>query len=120
MTRDDVARWIDAYMEAWRTYDRDAIADLFTPDAEYRDSPYESPVLGREAIVAHWLDNRDEPGTWRATYEAWAVDNDRAVVVGKTDYDEADGKKTYHNVFLCRFDDDGRCREYTEVYLLQR
>jgi hypothetical protein len=25
--------------------------------------------------------------------------------------------REYHNVFLCRFDEDGRCREFTELFL---
>jgi hypothetical protein len=28
--------------------------------------------------------------------------------------------REYHNVFLCRFDADGRCQEFTEVYLQRR
>lgn len=120
MTRDDVARWLDAYVEAWRTYDTEAINELFAGDAEYRYHPWDEPLRGRAAIVADWLDNRDDPGTWRAEYHPWAIDGDRAVAVGSTHYEEADGDKTYHNVFLCRFDDDGRCREFTEIYLLQR
>lgn len=26
-------------------------------------------------------------------------------------------EREYHNIFLCRFDAEGRCREFTEVYL---
>lgn len=120
MTTDEATRWLDAYVEAWRTYDESAIAELFTPDAEYRYHPWDEPLRGRDAIVANWRAHPDDPGTWQARYEPWAVQGDRVVAVGRTHYDEADGEKTYHNVFLCRFDGDGRCREFTEVYLLQR
>ena len=45
---------------------------------------------------------------------------ERAVAVGVTRYLAADGttvEREYHNVFLLRFDDDGRCTEFTELYM---
>jgi ketosteroid isomerase-like protein len=117
MTYDDAARWLDAYVEAWRTYDPDAIGNLFSEDAEYRYHPWDEPLRGRAAIVADWLANRDAPGSWEAGYRPWAVDGDRVVATGVSRYPgEA---RTYHNVFLCRFDADGRCREFTEVFAKQ-
>lgn len=120
MTHDDVTRWLDAYMDAWRSYDPEAIGALFRDDATYRYHPWAAPVVGRDAIVAGWLANRDEPGTWSAEYHPWAVEGDRAVATGVSRYDNADGKQTYHNVFLIRFDPDGRCAEFSEVYALER
>jgi hypothetical protein len=114
-------RWLDRYVEAWRTYDEAAIGDLFSDDAEYRWHPWDAPedVRGRAAIVAAWLGDRDEPGTWTAEYRPWVVAGDRAVALGVSRYLDADGAldREYHNVFLCRFDDEGRCREFTELFM---
>jgi ketosteroid isomerase-like protein len=120
MTRDDFGRWLDAYVEAWRTYDPAAIGALFSEDAEYRYHPWDEPLQGRDAIVADWLANRDEPGTWTAEYRPAVVAADDAVATGVTRYDEAEGKREYHNVFVCRFDADGRCHEFTEHFMLHR
>jgi ketosteroid isomerase-like protein len=120
MTHDDFARWLDAYVEAWRTCDPAAIGALFSDDAEYRYHPWDEPVRGRDAIVASWLDNRDEPGSWEAAYRPWAVDGDRGVATGTSRYGNADGRQVYHNVFLCRFDADGRCGAFTEVFAQER
>ena len=35
MTREDVQRWQDRNVDAWKTYDPDAIAALVSLDAEY-------------------------------------------------------------------------------------
>ena len=116
-------RWLDAYVEAWRTYDEDAIAGLFAEDAVYRYHPYDvgdEVVSGRAAIVASWREERDDPDSWSAEYRPWAVDGDRAVAVGVSRYFGADGttvEREYHNVFLCRFDGEGRCREFTEYFM---
>ena len=119
MTHDEFSRWLDSYVDAWRTYDAALIGDLFSEDAEYRYHPWDEPVRGRAAIVAAWLDNRDQPGTWAAEYLPWAIDGDRGVATGTSRYDDADGERLYHNVFLCRFDADGRCAAFTEVYIQQ-
>ena len=62
------------------------------------------------------LEEPDAEGSWSAEYRAWAVDDDTAVALGVSRY-HGDDEREYHNVFLCRFDDDGRCREFTELYL---
>ena len=120
MTRDDVAAWLTRYVEAWRTYDPELIGSLFSADAEYRYRPSDEPVVGREAIVADWLADRDEPGTWQARYEPWAIDGDRVVASGATRYQDNDGGRDYRNVFLLEFDTDGRCRSFTELWVEER
>src|SRR3712207_1702980 len=124
MTHDDVQRWLDAYIEAWRANRREPIEALFTEDVTYRWRPYPSYPFaqGIEAVVEGWLgDTRDEPGTWEARYEPFAVDGDRAVATGFSRYlatgDEPE--RTYWNAFLLRFAPDGRCAEFTELYMLE-
>ena len=119
MTRDDVQRWLDAYVAAWHSYDSDEIGALFAEDATYRYHPWDEPVTGREAIVAEWRDDQDAAGSWEARYEAYAVDDDRAVAIGESRYLEADGslRDVYHNVFVLRFDGDGRCTEFFDYYM---
>jgi hypothetical protein len=115
MTPDSVQAWLDAYVEAWRTYDRDAIGDLFSADASYAFHPYDAePLRGREAIVDGWLEERDEPGSWEASYRPLLIEADRAVATGETRY--ADGS-TFSNLFVLRFDDDGRCTEFVEWFM---
>jgi ketosteroid isomerase-like protein len=124
MERTDVQAWLDRYVDAWQTYDRDAIADLFSEDATYRYRPYggaDRMTQGRDAIVAAWLDDQDAPGSWQASYEVYAVDGDRAVATGTSRY-AATGdapEQTYHNVFLLRFSSDGRCADFTDYYMLE-
>jgi hypothetical protein len=128
MTRDDVQAWLDRYVEAWKTYDPTSIGGLFAERATYRYHPWGEPISGRDAIVRDWLEpdgdvsGRDAPGTFDAQYEPYALDGDRAVAVGHSDYFAADGsiERRYHNVFLLRFDDAGRCSDFTEVFLLER
>jgi SnoaL-like domain len=117
-----VARWLTDYVAAWTSYDAEAIGALFSEDATYRWHPWdESDELahGREAIVASWIDDRDAPGSWSAEYDPWLVHGDRAVATGVSRYFGGDGavERQYHNVFLLVFDGEGRCREFSELYM---
>jgi hypothetical protein len=114
--------WLDRYVAAWKSYDPQAIGDLFSKDAEYRYHPQDEPIRGRDEIVASWLEGRDDPGTYDAKYEPLAVDGDTCVATGWSRYFKADGtlRDEYSNIYLCRFDDDGRCREFTEWWIQNR
>jgi hypothetical protein len=106
--------WLDAYVAAWRSYDRDAIEELFAEGATYAYHPYDEPLHGRDAIVASWLENRDAPGSWEATYRPLLFDGNRAIATGETRYDDG---TVFSNLFVMRFDADGRCAEFVEWYM---
>jgi hypothetical protein len=130
--RDDVDHetaqsWLDRYVAAWTSYDAGDIADLFSDDVRYRYYSYADWVVGRDAVVASWMgeatdthgSTRDEPGTYAATYAPVAVDGDVVVATGTSTYTDSPGGRitqVFDNCFVMRFDDDGRCREFTEYY----
>ena len=124
MTLDRAAfqAWLDRYVDAWRSYDAAAIGALFAPDAEYRYHPKDDPVRGRDAIVADWLEDRDDAGTYEAAYEVLAIDGEQHVAVGWTRYFTGDGTldNEYSNIYLCRFDAEGRCSSFTEWWIQDR
>jgi ketosteroid isomerase-like protein len=120
MDKAAVDRWLRAYVEAWKSYDRDQIGELFAPDVVYRYHPYDEPIEGRAAVVQSWLGELDDVGTYDADYRAVAVDGDVAVAAGSTSYRSEPGcrvEKVYDNCFVMRFDSEGKCREFTEWYI---
>jgi ketosteroid isomerase-like protein len=131
VTREELNRWLGAYVEAWQTYDRDKVEALFAEDISYRYHPYDEPIVGRDAVVESWLEagedsdasSRDEPGTYDAEYRAVAVDGDMAVAIGSSSYrDSPEGPfvRVYDNCFVMRFDSEGRCREFTEWFMQRK
>ena len=121
---DSVQRWLDAYLLAWETYDADDIGALFTDTAVYRWHPWDEGddvAVGRAAIVAGWLDERDTPGTYHGEMRPLVVTDDVAVAVGACRYYTDDSRSTvdreYRNLWELRFADDGRCEAFTEWYM---
>jgi hypothetical protein len=117
--REDVSRWLERYVAAWKSGERAEIESLFSEDARYRYHSYDEPVVGRAAIAESWLEDPDEPGGFDASYECYAADGEAAVAIGTSTYFAADGRvdKVYDNVFVLRFDGDGRCSDFTEWYV---
>ena len=124
MDRESLQAWLDKYVEAWRTYEPAQIRDLFSEDALYFYSPWDedSPLRGREAIVADWLREPDAVGSWEAHYEPVAVEGNVGVAQGRTRYlaPDATVKRQFANIFVLRFDGDGRCTRFTEWYMQPR
>ena len=119
MDTEAVAAWLDGYSQAWGTYDPEQIGALFSTDAVYFYDPFTEPLRGREAIVADWLADRDEAGTYEGSYRPVLVAGDEAVARGYSRYFNTNGtvRDEYDNLFLLRFDADGRCAEYREWYM---
>jgi ketosteroid isomerase-like protein len=119
--------WLDRYVAAWKSYDTDEIAALFSEDVRYRFYSSADWIVGRDAVVTSWLaedtdaqgSTRDEPGTYDAHYAPVAVDGDVVVATGTTTYTETPGgpvTQVFDNCFVMRFDGQARCREFTEYY----
>lgn len=128
MDRQAAQDWLDRYVAAWISYDRDDTSALFAEDVAYRYHPYDEPIIGRGPVVETWFGGtesedasaRDAPGTYDAEYAPVAVDGDTVVATGSSRYREEPGGtvvRTYENCFVMRFDGEGRCREFREYYL---
>jgi SnoaL-like domain len=131
MSHADVQAWLDRYVEAWKTYDPASVAALFAENAEYRYHPWDEPVSGRDQIVENWVNpgegpasGRDEPGTWWARYEPYAVEGNKAVVTGETKYFEDATQATllrhYWNIWTIEFDAGGKCTSFVEYFMQQK
>lgn len=118
MRREDVSRWLERYVAAWKSGGRGEIEALFSDDARYRYHAYDEPLVGSAAIADSWLEDPDEPGSFDAGYQCFAADGDAAVAIGTSTYLAPGGgvERVYDNIFALRFDADGRCSEFTEWY----
>ena len=111
MDRDQVMRWVDGYIDAWRAEDPQGVERLFTEDARYRRSPYEESEVGHDAIKAFWLDDAGEAFT--ATAEPVAVEGRQAVVRVEVRYGQPMDQE-YRDLWVLEFAADGRVRDFEE------
>ena len=115
MDKKTVEDWIEGYLGAWNGNEPEEIGRLFTADAAYYTGPFDEPWVGRESIVQEWLKRKDEPGTFGFRYDVLAASERLGVVRGWTKYFNPD--REYSNIWVIKFDDQGRCEEFTEWWV---
>lgn len=102
--------WVAAYETAWRNRDAQAVPKLFTPNIEYRRSPYTEPVTGHVDVEDLWTED-DE--TFTMTAEPVAVEGVDAVVRVVVRYGTP-VRQEYTDLWVLRFAPDGRVASFEE------
>lgn len=118
MDRNDLARWLDAYGEAWQNFDADAAVALFSPEATYQEQPFDEPMRGRGEIHLYWLEAAQAQREVKFDYHILSVEP--AVVHWQAGYIRArDAEETRLDGILLLEFDDGLCtslREWWHAY----
>ena len=114
MDRQRVAAWVAAYEQAWRRPGTEALNEIFTPDAVYRQGPYEEPVVGLDDIARMWEAERSGPDeVFEMTCEVVAVEADTAVAQIEVRYG-GPSPHEYRDLWVMTFAGDGLCRSFEE------
>jgi SnoaL-like domain len=111
MDRPAVMAWVQAYERAWRDSDAGAVSKLFTPEINYRRSPYTPPLVGYGPVREFWT--ADEGATFTMSAEPIAVEDDVAVVRVQVNY-AGDEPQEYTDLWVMHFADDGRVDDFEE------
>ena len=113
MSREDVERWVARYEEIWREQGTDRVAELFAPDAVYRQGPYRDDVIGLGAIAAMWDEERPEGEEFEMVHEIVAVEGSVAVVRVQVNY-SAPREQEWRDLWIVTLDSDGRATHFEE------
>ena len=66
---------LERFGAAWQEFDGDAWVDLFTDDVEFREDPFEPPLVGHNAVRAYLLRTAELQEQVEFTAERhWVVD----------------------------------------------
>lgn len=113
ITAATVNAWIEQYLVAWHSNEPSDIAELFTPDAEYHESPYSTHWIGRDEIIAGWRGRWDwQQGGWTFEHTTQSIEGDTAVVKGVGHYAELGD---FGNHWTLTFDISGRCVRFSMI-----
>jgi ketosteroid isomerase-like protein len=112
--RAELAVWVAAYENAWRTAGTEPLAELFTPDATYYAAPFEDPHHGLDDIAEFWEAEREGwDEDFKLEYEIVAVEGDTGVVRLEVAYGPP-VDVTYRDLWIVRLDDTGHCFHFEE------
>jgi ketosteroid isomerase-like protein len=113
--------WMHAYGKASKNNDAKASADLFAPDARYYESPFDEPMVGRQAIREYWEKGAQSLKDKESTYEIFAVKDNLGIARWQSQFT---GIKTGKRLaldclFLVEFDEDVKCSLFREWWHLK-
>lgn len=114
----DYENWLERYRRAWIERDADAAAALFTQDAIYREQPFEEPFAGQDAIRRYWSNVTRGQSAIELRYGAPVAEGRRVAVEWWANLLNDGAPLTLAGEFLLLFDEDGRCRELREYWVL--
>ncbi|MBA2360657.1 MAG: nuclear transport factor 2 family protein [Actinobacteria bacterium] len=117
----DVAEWIERYRRAWEQADADAVVELFTENASYRNNIFREPHVGRAAIRAYWEQATGTQSEIEVRFGRPVVESDRVSVEWWTTMDEVDeGELTLPGCLVLRFSPEGLCEELREYWHFEK
>lgn len=121
LTKAALAKWLDAYGDAWETRDADAAAQIFAEDATYRVTPYEEPHVGRDGVRSYWAGVTENQRNVQFEYQTLSVSGNSGIAHWSASFDVApDGTKIeLDGIFVLEFAADGKCRRLREWWHLK-
>jgi ketosteroid isomerase-like protein len=112
--RATVSQWVADYEAAWRTPGTEGLAELFSDDATYLQSPYEAPIVSVDAIRRMWDEERDGyDEIFTLVTQIVAVEVDTAVVRAEVHYGNP-LRQEYRDLWVLRLNGSGRCTWFEE------
>ena len=116
LTREHFRRWLTLYSKASKENDPQASADLFALDAQYYESPFDEPMIGREAIFDYWNNGAQNLQDKESTFEILSVQNNRGIAHWGSKFTAIEsGKRLVLDcLFVVEFDDEGLCQIFRE------
>jgi SnoaL-like domain len=111
-----MSEWCLDYKRAWETQDAALFVGLFTPDCEYRETPFSEPVPG-SAFYDFWqaLAQTQRDNHIDLEILGWASGSRAILRWDATTNDRQNGEhSTGSGVFLLTFSADDRCSDVRE------
>jgi ketosteroid isomerase-like protein len=114
-------RWLAGYEQAWRSRDATRAAELFTPEAVYRETPFDEPKRGQAGIHAYWSSVTEDQRDIDFESKVLAVNGQTGIAHWSATFVSASTgtRVELDGVFVLTFADDGRCSELREWWHLR-
>jgi uncharacterized protein (TIGR02246 family) len=117
----DVDAWLNGYEAAWETRDADAAAALFSEDAQYYETPWSEPFIGRQGIGNYWSGVTADQRNVDFSYEIISVNGSIAVARWTAQFELASNGATLalDGVFILEFSARDVVSELREWWVLK-
>lgn len=113
MERSAIDTWLDELRERWLDHDIAGIVDLFEPNVEYWETPFER--IDPEELSEAWEETRTQ-GSIELSFETFASQGDRHAVRWRLAFSGTEGgRERYSGTYLIGLGEHGRCRYFLQT-----
>jgi len=110
-------KWLAAYGLAWEEGDHQKAADLYAEGASYQETPFDKPMVGKEAVRDYWQSGAGTNQRYISfSYRILSVQGNKGIAhwqasflrVNSGSWVELDG------ILVAEFDEAGLCTDFKE------
>ena len=116
LTSKTFSSWLEAYGRASIQNDPQASAELFARNAEYYETPFDMPMIGRDAIRKYWEIGAQALKDKEASYEVLSVKDNLGIARWQSKFTDVNSGKRFmlDCVFLVEFNNNDKCSVFRE------
>ena len=121
LTSEIFIQWMESYGKASRENDAKASSELFSQDAEYYESPFTPPIVGRDAIYQYWYEGAQTLKDKETSFEVLSVSDHLGIARWQSQFTViASGKRLALDcLFLVEFGEERLCSIFREWWHIQ-
>lgn len=113
--------WLEMYGKASAENDSQASAVLFAPNAKYYETPFDEPMVGRNAIYKYWRLGAQSFKDKESSYEILSVKDNLGIARWQSRFTDIKSGRRFalDCLFLVEFDQNDKCRLFREWWHLR-
>ncbi len=121
LTLETFSSWLEEYSSASIQDDPQASAELFARNAEYYETPFDEPMIGRDAIHKYWETGARILKDKETYYQILSVKDNLGIARWQSKFTDVKSGKRYalDCLFLVEFDNHFRCSMFREWWHLK-
>ena len=113
--------WLEMYGKASQENDAQASAELFSLNARYYETPFDEPMIGREAIYQYWSKGAQTLKDKESNFEILSIKDNLGIARWQSKFTiiESGKRLALDCLFLVEFDDNDKCSVFREWWHLK-
>ena len=113
--------WLEMYGKASAENDLQASVELFAPNAKYYETPFDEPMIGRNAIYKYWRLGAQSFKDKESYYEILSVKDNLGIARWHSKFTDIKSGRRFalDCLFIVEFDHNDKCKLFREWWHLR-
>jgi len=119
LSEEQFKSWLDSLGKAWVETDPELAVSLFDDEAEYHNTPFKKPMVGRDAIFSYWKSGTDAQKDIKFEFQILATKDNYGIAHAWGSMVQDGKPQKWDGIFWAIFNDTGKCLIFKEFWSSQ-